>query len=103
MSIDSHFRLKTETYLKEKTKKTGKTPTNRDCTNQERRKSAGAGESSLAKRSRNLKKAEESGDEEGALIYKAWGRRFDFRGEPLRGVPSISPNVPSRSPNVSSK
>ena len=80
-----------------------KTPTNRDCTNQEQRKSAGAGESSLAKRSRNLEKAEESGDEGGALIYKAWGRRFDFRGEPLRGVSSISPNVPSGSPNVSSK
>ncbi|XXG74041.1 hypothetical protein AAC387_Pa07g2862 [Persea americana] len=58
---------------------------------------------SLAERSRNLKKAEESEDEGGALLYKAWGRRFDFRGEPLRGVSSISPNVPSRSPNVSSK
>ncbi|XXG41691.1 hypothetical protein AAC387_Pa01g2104 [Persea americana] len=59
--------------------------------------------SSLAERSRNLKKAEESEDEGGALIYKAYGRRFDFQGEPLRGVPSISPNVPSCSPNVSSK
>ncbi|XXG87435.1 hypothetical protein AAC387_Pa11g2121 [Persea americana] len=59
--------------------------------------------SSLAERSGDLKKAEESGNEGDALIYKAWGRRFDFRGEPLRGIPSISPNVPSRSPNVSSK
>ena len=59
--------------------------------------------SSLAERSRNLKKAEESEDEGDALVYKDWGRRFDFRGEPLRGVSSISPNVPSRSPNVSSK
>ena len=56
--------------------------------------------SSPAERSRNLKKTEESEDEGGALLYKAWGRPFDFRGEPLRGVSSISPNVPSRSPNV---